>query len=65
MIGAEKDMKELSHRIHVVKKGDTLYLIAQQYGVKVNAVIFANPYTDVYNLRPGDELCIPAVKQYS
>ena len=52
-------MEGYEHKIHIVKKGDTLYLIAKQYGVKVTAVIFANPYADVYNLQPGDELCIP------
>lgn len=58
-------MKETEHMIYQVKKGDTLYSIAKEYGVKVTAVIFANPYADVYNLQAGDELWIPAVLRYS
>ena len=48
--------------IHKVKKGDTLYKIGKDYKVTVSALIFANPYADIYNLQINDELCIP-VKQ--
>ena len=45
--------------IHTIEKGDTLYKIGKKYEVRVSALLFANPYVDVYNLQPGDELCIP------
>ncbi len=49
--------------IYTVEKGDTLYRIGQKYQVKVSALIFANPYVDVYNLQPGDQICIPMVRE--
>lgn len=45
--------------IHVIESGDTLYKIGKKYGVKVSALLFANPWVNVYNLQIGDELCIP------
>lgn len=45
--------------IHVIEKGDTLYKLGKKYGVKVSALLFANPWVNVYNLQIGDELCIP------
>ena len=44
---------------HTIEKGDTLYLLGKKYHVRVSALIFANPYLDVYNLQPGDQICIP------
>ena len=45
--------------IHTIEKGDTLYLLGKKYQVRVSALIFANPYVDVYNLQVGDQICIP------
>lgn len=45
--------------MHVIEKGDTLYKLGKKYGVSVTALMFANPYVNVYNLQIGDELCIP------
>lgn len=45
--------------LHVIEKGDTLYKLGKRYGVKVSAIMMANPYVDIYNLQIGDELCIP------
>lgn len=45
--------------IHVVKKGDTLYKIGKMHGVSVSALMYANPYVNIYNLQVGDELCVP------
>ena len=45
--------------VHVVEKGDTLYLLGKRYHVKVSELMFANPYVNVYNLQVGEELCIP------
>lgn len=51
-----------SGKIHTIKQGDTLYSISQKYGVSLDNLLKANPYVDVYNLTPGDSLCIPAKK---
>lgn len=45
--------------IHVVQKGDTLYRLSQKYHVSVSDIMYKNPYTNIYNLQVGDELCIP------
>ncbi len=47
--------------IHVVKKGDTLYKLSKIYKVKLCDIISANPYINVYNMQPGDEVCIPVI----
>lgn len=47
---------------HVIRKGDTLYRLSREYGVKVSALMMANPFVDIYNLRVGDELCIPRLR---
>ena len=44
---------------HKVAPGDTLYLIAKKHGVKLDALMRANPDMDPYNLMIGPELCIP------
>ena len=48
---------------HVIRPGDTLYKLSREYGVKVSALMMANPFVDVYNLRVGDELCIPRLRR--
>ena len=45
--------------IHVVKEGDTLYKIGKMHGVSVSALMYANPYVNIYNLQVGDELYVP------
>lgn len=49
---------ERAGMIHVVKKGDTLYLLSRKYQVSIAAILYANPYMDVYNLQVGDEIRI-------
>ena len=49
--------------VHVVKRGDTLYKLSRQYGVKLSAIMMANPFLDIYNLRIGDEVCIPRLRR--
>ncbi|WP_283683242.1 LysM peptidoglycan-binding domain-containing protein [Parablautia sp. Marseille-Q6255] len=51
--------------VHTVRKGDTLYLLGKKYHVRVSALIFANPYVDVYNLQVGDQICIPKLRPLS
>ncbi len=45
--------------IHVVKKGDTLYKISRMHNVNLSDIISANPYVNVYNMQPGEEICVP------
>jgi LysM repeat protein len=44
---------------HVVKPGESLSAIAQQYGVKQGDIAVANNITDPNKIRPGMELTIP------
>ncbi|MCD8365511.1 MAG: LysM peptidoglycan-binding domain-containing protein [Clostridiales bacterium] len=45
--------------IHVIQPGDTLYHLSEKYHVSVSEIMYKNPYANVYNLRAGDEICIP------
>ena len=45
--------------IHVIEQGDTLYKLGKRYGVTVSALLFANPWVNVYNLQIGEGLGIP------
>ncbi len=47
-------------RTHVVKSGETPAAIARHYGVKVEALMAANPRIEPRRLRPGQTLVIPA-----
>lgn len=44
---------------YTIKRGDTLYSISRQQNVPVDAIINANPFINVYNLRVGDMICLP------
>ena len=48
--------------MHMIKKGDTLYALSRRYHVPLEVMLRANPYVDVYNLQPGDTVCIPGKK---
>lgn len=48
---------------HVIERGDTLYSLGKRYHVSVSDLMRANPYVNVYNLRIGEELCIPVRPQ--
>lgn len=50
--------------IHVIKEGDNLYQISRQHRVPLGLILRANPYVDVYNLQPGQEICIPVARPY-
>ena len=47
-------------RTHSVKAGETASLIARMYGVRVDALLAANPRVDPRRLRPGQSLSIPS-----
>lgn len=45
--------------IHVIREGDTLYMIAKEHHVTLEALMAANPSIDPYNMQIGAEICIP------
>ena len=53
------DKKKSPGPVYVVKKGDTLYSIAQKYHCRVRELLDRNPFVDIYNLQPGEEICVP------
>lgn len=50
---------EVCTMTHTVVAGDTLYLIAKKHGIRLDALMNANPDMDPYNLMIGTKLCIP------
>lgn len=45
---------------YTVVQGDTMFFIAQRFGVSLNALIAANPHIPNPSLIfPGDVLCVP------
>lgn len=46
-------------RTHTVKAGETLGFVARKYGVKVDALMVANPKLDPRRVRVGQSLIIP------
>jgi LysM repeat protein len=50
---------DASVRIHTVKAGETLAAISRKYGVKLDALLSANPKVDPRRLRIGQPLNIP------
>ncbi|MDN5364373.1 MAG: hypothetical protein PWQ91_1435, partial [Eubacteriales bacterium] len=47
---------------YTVQPGDTMFLIAQRFGVSLDDLIAANPHISDPNLIfPGDVLCVPGV----
>lgn len=49
-----------NHVPRVIQAGDTLYNLAQAYGVTVASILRANPSVQPNYLRVGQRLCIPA-----
>jgi murein DD-endopeptidase MepM/ murein hydrolase activator NlpD len=56
------DVDRFSSVIHVVQRGETLYRIASQYGVTVNAIMRANPIDNPETIFAGQQLVIPGVE---
>ena len=47
---------------YTVRSGDTMFFIAQRFGVSLQALINANPHiTNPNEIFPGDVLCVPGV----
>lgn len=45
--------------LYVIKKGDTLWDLAREYGVSVNALMELNPYIEPTRLAVGQYICVP------
>ncbi|GEM_PF-667653 len=59
-IPAGSDMPCPGGRLYRVVAGDTMYSIAQRFGVTLDALIRANPQiTNPNEIFPGQEICIP------
>jgi LysM repeat protein len=50
---------EQSERVHIVKPGENLGIIAQQYGIRGRRIVELNKLSNVNLLKPGQELMIP------
>ncbi len=48
--------------IYVVKRGDSIYAVAQKYGVTVDALIYDNQISDPQRLVEGQALFIPVTR---
>ncbi len=44
---------------HTIKSGDSLYTIAQSYGISINDLYDLNPNVNAKNLKPGAKLNLP------
>jgi LysM repeat protein len=51
-------------RIHVVQPGENLWMIAQRYGVTVEAIMYVNDMDDPRVIEVGQELVIPAPDEF-
>ncbi|WP_019507682.1 LysM domain-containing protein [Pleurocapsa sp. PCC 7319] len=52
-------MSSNNGRYHVVQPGETLWLIAQKYGVSVDLLVAANPRINPQLIFPGQSIYIP------
>jgi len=46
---------------YIIKEGDSFYNIAQRYSLPLNILLEANPEANPYDLKVGQEICIPNV----
>ena len=51
-----KATKEYKHRLHTVRNGESLYSIAQLYGIRLSSLYKKNHLLDDYSIRVGDQL---------
>ena len=53
------DTKKCPGPVYAVKTGDTLNSNAQRHHCRVRTLHDLNPFVDIYNLQPGEEICVP------
>jgi len=70
VIGEIMNMKQVHEEItgcegvrYVIKEGDTLYKISRINKISLGELLDANKNINIYNLRIGDEICIPSQEQ--
>lgn len=51
-----KAPKEYKHRVHVVRQSESMYTIAQAYGIRLESLYKLNRLTPDYEIRVGDQL---------
>jgi hypothetical protein len=54
----KKSTPQIKARYHVVRRGDTLYQIAQEYGVTMQELIHLNNLTKAQTIYPGQKLML-------
>jgi membrane-bound lytic murein transglycosylase D len=58
-----QDIKLLNHYVHTVRTGDTLYALADHYGVSLQSILSDNAGLQADKIMPGDKLMIPAIRE--
>jgi len=53
-------VEQAQDTIHTVQAGDTLFIIASQYGVTIDVIIAANDIPNINQLELGQQILIPA-----
>jgi spore germination protein len=51
-------------QIHVIQRGENLWLLSQRYGVSINQIVTANGLSDLNSLAIGQALVIPQPSEY-
>ncbi len=46
---------------YTIREGDSFYNIAQRYGIPLNLLLESNPEANPYDLKVGQEICVPNV----
>lgn len=46
---------------YIIREGDSFYSLAQRYSLPLNLLLEANPEANPYDLKVGQEICIPNV----
>ena len=59
-VDIRRPVRTVADRTHTVQSGETPFAIARKYGVKLDALLAANPGVDPKKLRVGQTLNIPA-----
>ena len=54
----KKAPKEFAERPHIVKNGESMYLISQQYGIRLESLYKLNRLSPDYQIRVGDVLWV-------
>ena len=55
----EEKVVQCNGTIYVVQEGDTMYKIAKKFRINLETIMQNNPYLNVFNLKIGDEVCLP------